>query len=128
MPESIQKINNEDFNKKENYSYNFLDGFESLWEADEQSLPKVLAVNPTNDLNEELDFIREEVNILRNENFALRLEMAEMARKSKSYEKLVEDYHSIIELNRNLTKQLNQVISLREKECRQIQAVRELLA
>lgn len=111
-----------------------LEGFDGLWQATELSLPSYETfaaqnadVLPINDLAEQLLYLTDEVNILRRENLDLREEMADLLKNSQVYDKLAEDYGYIIQLNRTLTKQLNQVMTQREKEKSQIKALRALL-
>ncbi|MDJ0624902.1 MAG: hypothetical protein QNJ31_00865 [Candidatus Caenarcaniphilales bacterium] len=110
-----------------------LEGFEGLWQATESTLPlfdshKTDSEKVIEEQREQILFLADELGSLRNENFELRQEMANLVRKSEMFEKVCQDYSHLIELNRSLTKQLNSIMSQREKEQAQIQALRNLLS
>ncbi len=108
-----------------------LEGFEQLWQATEDSLPanyKTPFERLKDQHEEQILYLDDALSLLQKENFQLREEMAEMQSKLEIYKKVSEDYVSILELNRALTKQLNSVMGLREKEQNQIKALKVLLA
>lgn len=108
-----------------------LEGFDQLWQATEDSLPanyKTTFEKLEDQKEEQILYLNDALDLIQKENFRLREEMAEMQSKLEVYKKVSEDYVSVLELNRALTKQLNSVMALREKEQNQIQALKTLLA
>lgn len=110
-----------------------LQGFDELWQATELSLPSYqdlsdLAQKDKENYSEQILFLTDENNLLRNENFALRQEMVDLIQKNRIYEKIAQDYSHLMDLNRLLTKQLNSLMVSREKEKRQLSVLKELLS
>jgi len=125
----IKEINT----NQENYSIPLLQGFDELWQATESSLPSYqdlsdLVQKDKKDYTEQILFLTDENNLLRNENFALKQEMVDLIQKNRIYEKITQDYSHLMDLNRILTKQLNSLMVSREKEKRQLSALKELLS
>ena len=108
-----------------------LDGFDELWEATEDSLPKNYR-SPLERLldqqEEQILYLNDAVELLKQENFSLREEMVQIQAVFQAQQKVTLDYANILELNRSLTKQLNSLMSIREREKKQIQALKALLA
>lgn len=107
------------------------DGFEELWNVTDSS---EAVVSPQSTLEglidsqkEEILCLKEEMEILQEDNHKLRQDLAELISRSKFYESLAKDYASLLELNRCLTRQLNHVMNLHEKTSSQIKAVKSLL-
>lgn len=109
-----------------------LEGFDELWQATEATLPFFVSHQSNSekliiDQQDQLNFLAEEVTVLRNENFELKQELAELIKANQVIESLNADYAHLIELNRTLTKQLNVLMMQREKEKAQIQSLKDLL-
>ena len=125
----IKEVNTD----QENYLIPLLQGFDELWQATELSLPSYqdlsdLAEKDKKDYSEQILFLTDENNLLRNENFALKQEMVDLIQKNRIYEKIAQDYSHLMDLNRLLTKQLNSLMVSREKEKHQLSALKELLS
>ncbi len=125
----IKEVNTD----QENSLIPLLQGFDELWQATELSLPSYqdlsdLAEKDKKDYSEQILFLTDENNLLRNENFALKQEMVDLIQKNRIYEKIAQDYSHLMDLNRLLTKQLNSLMVSREKEKHQLSALKELLS
>ncbi len=107
------------------------DGFEDLWNATSATMPS-LAPQHTADFliseqKEEILCLKDELDFIRNQNIRLKEEMIEFIKKIEFYEKIAEDYTSLLELNRCLTKQLNSVMDSYKKNFSQLEAIKDIL-
>ncbi|MFN5539889.1 MAG: hypothetical protein ACK481_07525 [Candidatus Melainabacteria bacterium] len=113
-----------------NYHQGILDGFDELWEATEESLPSVKQSETLlleQKYSEELLYLMDEIKMLRFENIELKQELAEFYNNAQSHSIICSDYSNLIDLNRVLTKQLNQVINIKEKQKSQLDALKRIL-
>jgi hypothetical protein len=69
----------------------------------------------------------DEIKMLRFENIELKQELAEFYNNAQSHSIICSDYSNLIDLNRVLTKQLNQVINIKEKQKSQLDALKRIL-
>jgi hypothetical protein len=121
----------EEFFVEEAHLQTTLDGFEQLWQITEAALPtdyKTPLEKLIEDQKEEILYLSDVVATMQQENFQLRQEMALISQKTEYYETICSDYSGIVDLNRALTKQLNQLMSSRDKQQHQLQALKTLLA
>ncbi len=106
------------------------EGFDELWQVEDSKPPQMEQSSIERYIDEQREqvfMLTDEVNFLREENTGLRRELNDISVKIESYEKIFQDYSSLVELNRALTKQLNGLMRAKEKESFQLRSIKAIL-
>jgi len=108
------------------------DDFEELWKVTDSKVATQSAAATSLEAllekqTEEILCLSDELKIIRQENMRLREEMSKLHSKADICERVLGDYTSLLDLNRCLTKKLNEFMRLREKDASQLRAMKNLL-
>lgn len=109
------------------------DGFSALWEVTEQDSISAPQTAPSSleelvsEQRQEIFFLKDEIELLKEDNYSLRQNIADITELQNNYTELSQDYQSVVSLNKSLTKKLNQIMSLYDNELKKIAEIKNII-